>query len=78
MKYLRRTSNCPKRITLFDTTHLMSMDDLVTISVEDTKHNGCYLEKESINLIHMNPSMVLYIIVDQVDSFLSDICDLLT
>ena len=34
MGHLRRTSNYPERITLYYLTHMMSMIDLVAISVE--------------------------------------------
>ena len=56
MGYSRRTLNYPKRITLSDSTHMMSMVDLVAISVETLKiDSGCSLEKEFIELIRMNP-----------------------
>ena len=56
MGYLRRTSNCPERITLSDPTHIMSMVDLVAICVETLRiDSGCSLEKEFIDLICMNP-----------------------
>ena len=34
MGYLRRPSNYPERITLFDLTHMMTMVDPVAINVE--------------------------------------------
>ena len=56
MGYSRTTSNYPKRITLFDSTHMMSMTDPVAISVYTlTIDSGCFLEKEFIELVHMNP-----------------------
>ena len=56
MGYLRRTSNYTERIILSDLTHMMSMADLVAISVETPRiDSGCSLEKESIELICMNP-----------------------
>ena len=56
MGYSRRTSNYLKRITLFDLTHMMSMVDPVAIGVETPRiGSGCSLEKEFIELIHMNP-----------------------
>ena len=56
MGYLRRTSNFPERIALFDLTHMMSMADLVAIGVETSRINSsCSLEKEFTELIHMNP-----------------------
>ena len=45
--YSRRTLNYPKRITLYDLTHMMSMHDLVATGVETPRINsGCSLEKE--------------------------------
>ena len=56
MGYSRRTSNYPKRIALYDLTHMMSMADLVVINVETLKiDSGCFLEKEFTKLTHMNP-----------------------
>ena len=56
MRYSRRTSNYLERITLSDSTHMISMIDLVAIGVETLKiDNGCSLEKEFTKLIHMNP-----------------------
>ena len=56
MRYLRRTSNYLERITLYDLTHMMSMADLVAIGVETPSlDRGCSLEKEFIELIHLNP-----------------------
>ena len=56
MGYLRRTSNCLEKITLFDLTYMMSMTNLVAISVEIPRiYSRCYLNKEFIKLIHMNP-----------------------
>ena len=51
-----------KRIILLDLTHMMSMTDLVAI-VMDTPmiNNRCSLKKEFIELIYMNPSMILYL-----------------
>ena len=47
MGYSRRTSNYPKRISLSDLTHMMSMDDHVAIGVETLRiDSGCSLEKE--------------------------------
>ena len=52
MRYLKRTSNYLKRITLSDKTHIIIMVDLVKIGVEISKINsGCSLEKEFIELI---------------------------
>ena len=56
MGYSRRTSNYPKRISLYDLTHMMSMADPVAIGVETSRiDSGCSLEKELIELIHLNP-----------------------
>ena len=56
MGYSRRTSNYPERTTLSDLTHMMSMTDPVAIGVETQRINSkCSLEKEFIELIHMNP-----------------------
>ena len=47
MGYSRGISNYPERIVLFDPTHLMSMADLVAISVESLRiDSGFSLEKE--------------------------------
>ena len=56
IKYLRRTSNYPKRIALSDPTHMMIMVDLVAINVEILRIDSeCSLEKEFTKLIHINP-----------------------
>ena len=56
MGYSRRTSNYPKRITLFDLTRMMSMVDHVAISAKTLMiDSGCSLEKEFTELIQMNP-----------------------
>ena len=69
MRYLRRTSNYPERITLIVLAHMMSMADHVAIGVETPRiDSGCSLEKEFTELIRMNPLMVLCQIVNQVDS----------
>ena len=69
MRYSIRTSNYPKIIVLLDLTHMTSMIDLVAINMEilwiDSRY---YLEKEFTELICMNPLMVLYLNVNQVDS----------
>ena len=53
---MRRISNYLERITLSDLTHMISMADLVAISVETPRiDSGCSLEKEFIELIRMNP-----------------------
>ena len=56
MGYSRGTSNYPEKIALFDLTQMMSMVDPATIGVETLRiDSGCSLEKEFIELIHMNP-----------------------
>ena len=60
MRYSRRTLNYLKRKELFDPTHMMSMVDLIAISVETLRiDSGCSLEKEFTKLIHMNLLMVI-------------------
>ena len=55
MRHLRRTLNYPERITVSNPTHMMSMADPIAISVETLRiDNGCSLEKEFTELIHMN------------------------
>ena len=50
-------------------THMMSMIDLVAIDVETIRiDSGCSLENEFSKLINMNPLMVLYLIINQVNS----------
>ena len=56
MRYLIRTSNYPKRMTLFDPTHMMSMTDPICIGVGTLRIDSVRsLEKELIELICMNP-----------------------
>ena len=58
--YFRGTSNYSERITLFGPTHMMSMTDPLTISVEILRiDSGCSLEKEFTELIRMNPLIVI-------------------
>ena len=53
----------------------MIVDDCVIIGVDTPRiDSGCSLEKELIELIFMNHLMVLYLIVNQVDSFHSLVC----
>ena len=60
MEYSRRTSNYLKIIVLSDSTHMRSMVDHVAIDVETLRINsGCSLEKEFIELIHINPLMII-------------------
>ena len=55
MGYSRRTSGYPKRIVISNFTHMMSMTDLVAISLETLRiDNGYSLEKELTGLIRIN------------------------
>ena len=55
MRYSRKRSTYPKRIALYDPTHMMSMTDLVAIGVEPLRiDSGCSSEKEFIEFIYMN------------------------
>ena len=50
MGYLRRTSNYLESITLFDTNHMMSKADDVTIGVETLRiDRGTLWRKNSLN-----------------------------
>ena len=52
MGYSRRTSNYPERITLSNTTHIMSIVDPIVIGVETLRiDRGRSLEKEFTELI---------------------------
>ena len=56
MGYSIRASNYPKRIALSNPTHMMSMADLIAISVYTLRiYSGCSLEKEFTELIRMIP-----------------------
>ena len=79
MVYSRRTSNYLEIKTLFDPIHMMSMTDLVAISVETPmKDSGCSLEKEFTKFIYMNPLIVLYVNLNQVNLCHSCVCGPLT
>ena len=79
MGYLIRTSNYPERIALSNSTHMMSMANPIAICVETLRiDSGCSLEKEFIELIRMNPLIVLYLTVNQVDSCHGCVCGPLT
>ena len=79
MRYSRRTSDYPERIALSNPTHMMSMTDPIAIGVETLRiDSGFSLEKEFTELICMNPRMVLYITVNQVDSCHGCVCGPLT
>ena len=50
------TSNYMERILLSNSTHTMSMTNLVTISVETPRIDNEYsIEKDFTQLIHINP-----------------------
>ena len=69
MGYSRRTSNYPERIILSDLTYTMSIIDHVVVGVEILRIDSrCSLEKEFTELICMNPSIILYLTVNHVDS----------
>ena len=56
MRYLRRTSDYPKIISLSDLTYMMSTIDHVAIGVETLRIDSAHsLEKEFTNLIHITP-----------------------
>ena len=56
MGHSRRISNNPERITLSNTTHMMSMAYPIAIGVETLRIDiGCSLDKEFTELIPMNP-----------------------
>ena len=79
MGYSRRTSNYLDRIALSNPSHMMSMADPIAIRVETLRIDSrCSLEKEFTELIRMNPWMVLYLTVNQVDSCHGCVCGPLT
>ena len=79
MGYSRRTSNYPERIALSNPSHMVSMANPIAIGVETLRiDSGCSLEKEFTELIRMNPWMVLYLTVNQVDSCHDCVCGPLT
>ena len=55
------------------------MADPIAISVDTLRiDSGCSLEKEFTELIHMNPWMVLYLLVNQINSCHGCVCGPLT
>ena len=55
MRYSINISIYPERIALSDPTHMMSMTNLVSISLETLRiDSGCSLEKEFTELIRVN------------------------
>ena len=76
---MTRTLNYSKRIVLYDLTHIMNMADREAINVKTPRiDSGCSLEKEFTELICLNPSIVLYITVNQVNLFHHSVHGLLT
>ena len=56
MGYSRSTLNYPEKITLSNSTHMMSMTDPIAIGVETLRiDSGCSLETEFTELICINP-----------------------
>ena len=56
MGYSRGTSNYLERTTLSYSTYMLSMTDLVAITVVTLRIDSeCSLEKKFIELIYMNP-----------------------
>ena len=56
------TSNYLKRIELFDSTHMMSMIDLIVTSVETIRiDSGCSLKKEFTEIIRGFSTIDLYL-----------------
>ena len=56
IRYSTRISNYLARITFSDLTHMMSMTDLVALSIEIPRiYIGCSLENFFIELIDINP-----------------------
>ena len=60
-------------------THMMSMTNHVSIEVETLRIDSEYsLEKEFIELIRMNPLMVINLTINQFDSCHGCVCGPLT
>ena len=79
MRYSRRISNYLQRITLSDLTHMMSIIDLININIETLRIDSeSFLEKVFNELICINFLMVLYLIINQVDSCHDCVCGPLT
>ena len=79
MGYSRRTSNYLERIALSNPTRMMSMTDPIAIGVETLRIDSeCSLEKEFTELIRMNPWIVLYLTINQVDLCHGCVCGPLT
>ena len=55
-------------MAISDQTHVISMTDIVSISMERPKVDSEYpLEKEPTRLICINPNMILYLSVNHVN-----------
>ena len=79
MGYSRRTSNYLEIIVLSNPSHMMSMTDLIAIGLEILRIDSwCSLEKDFTELIRMNPWIVLYLTVNQIDSCHGCVCGPLT
>ena len=75
MGYLRSILNCPKNIALYDLTHMMSMNHLEATNVEISMiDSGSSLVKEFIELILMNPLIVLNLTINKVYSCHDYVC----
>ena len=61
------TLNYPEKITTFDPAYTMSMVDPIVIDVKIQRIDNGYFS-ENNELIHVNPRMVLYLTINQVDS----------
>ena len=79
MGYPKRTLNYLERIASSNPTHMTSMVDHMTIIIKTPRiHSLCSLEKEFIELIRMNPLMVLCQTVNHHDIYHGCIHDPLT
>ena len=77
--YSRSILNYLERITLSKLTRMMRIIDPMAITVETPRIDSEYsLEKEFTKLIYMDTSMVLYLIINQVDLCHGYVCDFLT
>ena len=78
MGYLRGTSNFLEIISLFYLTHMMSMDDPITINIKSLRIDSGYsLKKEFIEFIGMSLLMI-HLTINQVDLYHNCVYDLLT
>ena len=79
MRYSRSTSSYPERILLSNPTHTMSIVDLVTVGMKILRIDSTSsLKKEFAKLIDMNPQIVLYLIINQINLCRNYVCDPLT